>query len=150
MWSYGHRNVQGLAFDAQGNLWASEFGQDSVDELNKIKAGANYGWPRFEGLGGGRKFTDPEQTWDVAEASPSGLTFAKGSLWMAALRGERLWQVRLKNGKAVKQTPYFVGDYGRMRTVARAPDGTLWLTTSNRDGRGNPARQDDRILQVRP
>ena len=150
VWSYGHRNVQGLAFDPRGNLWASEFGSDEFDELNKIESGANYGWPRVEGTGGGRKLTDPQQTWAVADASPSGLAFADGYLWMAALQGERLWRVRLKGGAAVDQTPYFVGDYGRMRTIARAPDGTLWLTTSNRDGRGDPVTDDDRILQVRP
>ncbi|MDE0777691.1 PQQ-dependent sugar dehydrogenase [Nocardioides sp.] len=153
IWTLGHRNVQGLAFDERGNLWASEFGQDAFDELNKITAGANYGWPEVEGTGGPdapRRFTDPQQTWDVAEASPSGLAYADGFLWMAALRGERLWRVKLKGGRAVNQTPYFVGDYGRMRTIARAPDGTLWLTTSNRDGRGDPAEEDDRILRVRP
>ncbi|CAN5381962.1 PQQ-dependent sugar dehydrogenase [soil metagenome] len=150
VWSYGHRNVQGLAFDDRGTLWASEFGQDAFDELNKIEAGANYGWPQVEGTGGGRKLTDPQQTWDVADASPSGLAFADGYLWMAALRGERLWRVRVKGGRAVKPTPYFVGEYGRMRTIARAPDGTLWLTTSNRDGRGEPAEDDDQILQLRP
>ncbi|MGA8846152.1 MAG: PQQ-dependent sugar dehydrogenase [Nocardioides sp.] len=150
VWSYGHRNVQGLAFDQRGDLWASEFGGDLVDELNKVEPGANYGWPRVEGPGGGRKLTDPQQTWAVADASPSGLAYADGYLWMAALQGERLWRVRLKGGEAVDQTPYFVGSYGRMRTIARAPDGTLWLTTSNRDGRGDPVADDDRILHVRP
>lgn len=153
VWSYGHRNVQGLAFDDRGSLWASEFGQDRFDELNRIRSGADYGWPRVEGKGGPeapRGLTDPVQTWDVAEASPSGLAHVDGSLWMAALRGERLWQVELRRGRAVGRTPYFVGDYGRMRSIALAPDGTLWVTTSNRDGRGDPAARDDRILQVRP
>ncbi len=150
VWTYGHRNVQGLAFDDRGTLWASEFGQDRFDELNKITGGANYGWPQVEGVGGGRRLTDPQQTWDVAQASPSGLAFADGSLWMGALRGERLWRVKVRKGRAVDQKAYFVGDYGRMRTVVRAPDGTLWVTTSNRDGRGDPADGDDRILRVRP
>ncbi|WP_323791797.1 PQQ-dependent sugar dehydrogenase [Nocardioides sp.] len=150
VWSYGHRNVQGLAFDDRDNLWASEFGQDDVDELNKITGGADYGWPGVEGPGGSKRQTDPQQTWDVAEASPSGLAFANGNLWMAALRGERVWRVRLKGGKAVDQKSFFVGDYGRLRTIATAPDGTLWVTTSNRDGRGDPADSDDRILQLRP
>ena len=67
---------------------------------------------------------------------------------MASLRGERLWRVTLQGDRALDQTAFFVGDYGRMRTVALAPDGTLWLTTSNRDGRGVPEADDDRILQV--
>lgn len=153
VWSEGHRNVQGLAFDRRGNLWASEFGQDAFDELNRITAGGNYGWPQVEGEGGPdspRRFTDPQQTWSTDEASPSGLAFADGDLWMAALRGERLWQVELRGDRAVGRTPHFVGDYGRMRTIALAPDGTLWVTTSNRDGRGDPGEEDDRILQVRP
>jgi len=149
VWSWGHRNVQGLAFDDRDRLWASEFGQDAFDELNLIESGANYGWPRVEGTGGEPDFVDPQQTWDVADASPSGLTFADGSLWMASLRGERLWRVPVRGGRAVDPTAFFVGDYGRMRTVALAPDGTLWLTTSNRDGRGVPAGNDDRILQVK-
>ena len=150
VWTYGHRNVQGLALDSRGTLWASEFGQDRFDELNKIVAGDNYGWPQVEGTGGGKKLTDPQQTWDVDDASPSGLAFADGSLWMGALKGERLWRIQLKGGRAVKQTAYFVGDHGRLRTVATAPDGTLWVTTSNRDGRGDPSPGDDKILQIRP
>ncbi|MGA8256387.1 MAG: PQQ-dependent sugar dehydrogenase [Nocardioides sp.] len=148
VYSWGHRNIQGLAFDGGDRLWASEFGQDTFDELNRIEAGSNYGWPQVEGTGGEPDFVDPQQTWDVAEASPSGLAFADGSLWMASLRGERLWRVTLKGKRAVASKAFFVGDYGRMRTVALAPDGTLWLTTSNRDGRGVPQAGDDQILQI--
>ncbi|MEO5663103.1 MAG: PQQ-dependent sugar dehydrogenase, partial [Nocardioides sp.] len=90
IWSLGHRNVQGLAFDETGQLWASEFGDQTFDELNRVTAGANYGWPEVEGGGGEPDFVDPVQTWSTAEASPSGLAFADGSLWMAALRGQRV------------------------------------------------------------
>lgn len=152
--TYGHRNVQGLAFDDQGILWASEFGQDRFDELNRIRPGDNYGWPQVEGKGttadDAAGYTDPQQVWEPDDASPSGLAYADGYLWMAALNGERLWRVELKGKKAVDPQPFFVGDYGRMRTIAVAPDGTLWLTTSNRDGRGEPRPGDDRILQVTP
>ena len=150
VFSYGHRNVQGLAFDDDGRLWASEFGQDAFDELNLVEAGDNYGWPAVEGEGGEPTYVDPQQTWATDDASPSGLAFADGSLWMAALQGERLWRVRLDGARAVDQTPFFVGEYGRMRTIALAPDGTLWLTTSNRDDRGVPQPGDDRILRIRP
>ncbi|CAN5715528.1 PQQ-dependent sugar dehydrogenase [soil metagenome] len=150
VWSYGHRNVQGLAFDDDGRLWASEFGQDTFDELNLIRKGRDYGWPAVEGAGGEPDHTDPERTWATDDASPSGLAYVDGTLWMGALRGERLWQIPLRGATTKKPTAYFIGDYGRMRTVALAPDGTLWVTTSNRDGRGDPRSGDDRILQVRP
>lgn len=149
VWTLGHRNIQGLAFTEDGDLWASEFGQDEADELNRIEAGDNYGWPQVEGRGGPARFTDPVHQWATDEASPSGLAYAEGSLWMAALRGRRLWQIPIReDGSAGRPRAHFVGDLGRLRTVEAAPDGTLWLTTSNRDGRGDPADQDDRILVV--
>lgn len=148
VWTLGHRNVQGLAFDAEGRLWASEFGADALDELNLIEAGNDYGWPAVEGPGEG--FTDPHLVWQTSEASPSGLAFGDGKLWMAALRGERLWRVTVEDGRATAPQAFFLGEYGRMRSVAVAPDGRLWVTTSNRDGRGDPAAQDDRILVVAP
>ena len=150
IWTWGHRNVQGLAFDDNGNLWASEFGQDTFDELNLIEKGRNYGWPEVEGVGGEPGLRDPQVTWSTDEASPSGLAFVGGRLWLAALRGERLWRVDVKGQKAGKEKGFFVGRYGRVRTVVPAPDGNLWVTTSNHDGRGSPAPQDDRILLVRP
>ncbi|UVT27384.1 PQQ-dependent sugar dehydrogenase [Rhodococcus pyridinivorans] len=152
VYSLGHRNVQGLAFDDRGRLWASEFGQNDVDELNLVTAGANYGWPVTEGAGGSDEFVDPVLTWPVSQASPSGLAWFDGSLWMAGLRGERLWRIDIPDtdvqDTAVTATDFFVGEYGRLRTVVAAPDGSLWLTTSNRDGRGSPAGDDDRILRI--
>ncbi|QCW52578.1 PQQ-dependent sugar dehydrogenase [Nocardioides dongxiaopingii] len=150
VYSYGHRNVQGLAFDDQGRLWASEFGDQESDELNLIRPGGNYGWPEVEGTGGAPEYVDPLQTWDTDEASPSGLAHADGTLWMAALKGERLWRVRIDGRRAVDPQAFFIGRYGRMRTVAVAPDGALWVTTSNRDGRGTPAADDDQVLRVTP
>jgi glucose/arabinose dehydrogenase len=150
VWSLGHRNVQGLAFDETGQLWASEFGDQTFDELNRIAPGANYGWPEFEGRGGGPDFVDPLLTWSTEDASPSGLAFADGNLWMAALRGQRLWQIPLDGETPGKPVGLFTGDYGRIRTVVTTPDGDLWVATSNRDGRGIPADADDRILLVSP
>jgi glucose/arabinose dehydrogenase len=150
VWSFGHRNVQGLAF-VDGQLWASEFGQSTYDELNRVDAGANYGWPVHEGTGGAAEgYTDPQATWGTDVASPSGLAYAGGALWMAALRGNRLWKIPVSGQSAGQPEAYFVGAYGRMRTVVVAPDGNLWLTTSNHDGRGAPADDDDRILVVSP
>jgi glucose/arabinose dehydrogenase len=150
IWSYGHRNVQGLAFDDTGRLWASEFGQNTFDELNLIRKGRNYGWPMVEGQGGGKGLVDPQVVWDTDVASPSGLAFLDGRLWLASLRGERLWRIDVAGNKASKPTDFFVGEYGRMRTVVVAPDGRLWLTTSNLDGRGDPREGDDQILIVEP
>jgi len=148
VWTMGHRNVQGLAFDDRGRLWASEFGQDTWDELNLIDRSRNYGWPRVEGRGGGEDYRDPFVQWRTSEASPSGLAFHEGSLWMASLRGARLWQVPVTGNGTGRPRDWFVGDYGRLRTVVVAPNGNLWVTTSNRDGRGDPAAEDDRILEV--
>ncbi len=150
VWTLGHRNVQGLAFDNRDRLWASEFGSSEFDELNRIRSGGNYGWPEVEGRGGEGSFVQPEVVWRTSEASPSGLAWLDGFLWMASLRGERLWQVDATGEQATDPTAFFVGEYGRLRTVAVAPDDRLWVTTSNRDGRGDPAAEDDRILLVEP
>lgn len=150
VWSLGHRNVQGLAFDETGRLWASEFGDQTFDELNLVTAGANYGWPEVEGRGGGPAFVDPLLTWSTEDASPSGLAFADGTLWMAALRGEGLWQIPLDGDRPGEPVALLTGDYGRIRTVVTTPDGDLWVATSNRDGRGTPVEADDRVLHLSP
>ncbi|MBO9520071.1 MAG: PQQ-dependent sugar dehydrogenase [Nocardioidaceae bacterium] len=155
VWSFGHRNVQGLAFDNGARLWASEFGQDAWDELNLIQPGKNYGWPEVEGRGDDGRFVNPQQVWRTDEASPSGLAFTpgagdRGRLWLASLRGERLWRIDVAGPRSRNPKAFFVGRYGRMRTVVVAPDGNLWVATSNRDGRGDPADGDDRILLVSP
>jgi glucose/arabinose dehydrogenase len=150
VWTLGHRNVQGLAFDDAGRLWASEFGQNTWDELNLIEKGTNYGWPDVEGRGSVARYRNPQVVWRTSEASPSGLAFLDGHLWLASLRGQRLWRIDLDGPRASHPADFFVGKYGRMRTVVVAPDGNLWVSTSNRDGRGDPVGGDDRILLVRP
>ncbi len=150
VWTMGHRNVQGLAFDGDGQLWATEFGENTWDELNRIDKARNYGWPLEEGKGGDPAYRNPFVQWRTSEASPSGLAYLDGSLWAGALRGGRLWQVPVTDGGTGRPQDWFVGDYGRLRTVVAAPDGHLWVTTSNRDGRGEPGPQDDRILVVDP
>ncbi|MEU4891733.1 PQQ-dependent sugar dehydrogenase [Streptomyces sp. NPDC044780] len=149
VYSWGHRNVQGLAWDEDKRLWASEFGQDTWDELNLIEPGKNYGWPKAEGKAGEKSFVDPVEQWKPKDASPSGIAFAEGSIWMAGLRGERLWRIPLKGDKsAAKPQSFLDGKYGRLRSLVAADDGGLWLTTSNTDGRGKPGGQDDRILRL--
>ncbi|BEL04163.1 PQQ-dependent sugar dehydrogenase [Actinoplanes sichuanensis] len=151
VYSLGHRNPQGLAWDAQGRLYAAEFGQNTWDEVNQIVAGGNYGWPTVEGNSSDTRFRNPIVVWSTAQASPSGAAIDGQTLYVAALRGQRLWSVPLNGaGGAGTPTGLLQGQYGRLRTVERAPDGALWVTTSNRDGRGTPAAADDRILRFPP
>ncbi|MYS95579.1 MULTISPECIES: PQQ-dependent sugar dehydrogenase [Streptomyces] len=150
VYSYGHRNVQGLAWDAKQRLFASEFGQDTWDELNAIKPGDNYGWPEAEGRSDDSGFHNPVEQWTTAEASPSGIAYAEGSVWMAGLRGKRLWRIPLNGTEASAEPQAFLeGEYGRLRTVVPAGGDRLWLVTSNTDGRGSPKDGDDRILELR-
>ncbi len=150
VWSLGHRNVQGLAFDAEGRLFASEFGQNTWDELNLIRRGGNYGWPVVEGTANRAGYVDPLRQWPTSQASPSGIAVAQGAVWMAALRGQRLWRVPLTGSGTATGTPtaFFSGMLGRLRTVAAAPDGSLWLVTSTTDGRQAPRRGGDRVLRL--
>lgn len=152
VYSLGHRNVEGLAFDEQGRLWACEFGDDKFDELNLIEPGENYGWPEVEGTADGNEYVDPVAVWTPDEASPSGISYWRGSLWMAALAGETLWEIPLDGaeaGQVGQPIARLEGEYGRLRNVVPAPGGeALLLATSNTDGRGDPAPSDDRILRV--
>ncbi|GAA3390550.1 PQQ-dependent sugar dehydrogenase [Streptomyces roseoviridis] len=150
VYSYGHRNVQGLAWDGEGRLWAAEFGQNTWDELNLIRPGRNYGWPEAEGRAGRSGFTDPVAQWPTSEASPSGIAYARGAIWMAGLRGERLWRVPLSGAERSGEPRAFLsGEYGRLRTVLATAGGSrLWLVTSETDTRGTPGPDDDRILRL--
>lgn len=149
VWSYGHRNVQGIAWDSGGQPWATEFGQSSFDELNLIRKGANYGWPIVEGVGRRDGFEDPAVTWRTDEASPSGLAIVDDIAYVGALRGQRLWQVPLRGERAGESIATLDGSLGRLRSVAVAPGGdALLVTTSNRDGRGSPRDGDDRVVRV--
>ena len=149
-WSYGHRNVEGLAFDGAGRLWATEFGDQEADELNLVRPGRNYGWPRVEGRSEDRGLTSPAATWSPTSAcSPAGVAVAGSTAFVGALQGRCLFGVPLTGTDAGRPKAWFAGDHGRLRTVALAPDRTLWVTTSNTDGRVEPGRDDDRILRFR-
>lgn len=145
VYSYGHRNPQGIAWDDDGTMYSAEFGADTWDELNRIEPGGNYGWPDAEGAVHRGGFIDPVQQWHPADASPSGIAVAGGSIWIANLRGERLREVPL--GDLGSSTEHLVGEEGRLRLVAPAPDGSLWILTNNTDGNGRPGPVDDRILR---
>ncbi|MEV1054779.1 PQQ-dependent sugar dehydrogenase [Streptomyces sp. NPDC049887] len=153
VYSYGHRNVQGLAWDSRKRLWASEFGQNTWDELNLIEPGKNYGWPEAEGRAGRSGLVDPVAQWRTQEASPSGIAYAAGSIWMAGLRGERLWRIPLAGTEPSAEPQAFLEEeYGRLRTVlpveGAAGGRDVWLVTSETDNRGTPAAGDDRILRL--
>ena len=148
-WSYGHRNIEGLAFDARGRLWATEFGEQDADELNLIVKGKNYGWPEAEGRSGNDDFVNPKLTWrPTSTSSPAGLAIARSTAFVAALRGQCLFAVTLDGNGVGKSSEHFTEDFGRIRNVVVAPDGDLWMTTSNTDGRTEPGNDDDQILRV--
>ena len=120
VFSLGHRNVQGLAFDEQDRLWACEFGSQELGRAEPDRAtGNNYGWPLVEGSGEGDGLTNPKVVWGTDEASPSGLAYWQGELWMAGLRGERLWEIPVDGTDTGEPVGHFEGDYGRLRTRGR-------------------------------
>lgn len=147
VWTYGHRNIEGLAFDG-GKLWSTEFGAQTWDELNLIERGQNYGWPLAEGSSGENGFVRPVSQWHPEDCSPGSVCVTRQNTWVPALQGECLWAVPLTGEVAGRQVRWLAGEYGRLRTAQLAPDGAMWVTTSNKDGRGDPAAGDDRILRV--
>lgn len=155
VYSYGHRNPQGLAWDNDGRLWATEHGRSGLasgyDELNLIEAGANYGWPVIqgdeteEGMRTPIIHSGPDTTW-----APAGLAHADGTLFWGGLRGEALYEARIEENSAELAETHFENKFGRIRSVAIGPDNALYFTTSNTDGRGSPKRGDDKLIRVAP
>nr|WSX75465.1 PQQ-dependent sugar dehydrogenase [Streptomyces sp. NBC_00899] len=151
VYSYGHRNPQGMVFDRNGRLWEAEFGNSAYDELNLIKPGNDYGWPTCEGTCSTSGMTNPKATWPVDQASPSGITIVRNVIYMAALRGERLWRIPISGDteNVGAASSYYVGTYGRLRTVSKVPGvDQFWLTTTNSDNNGGAADGADKILRV--
>lgn len=146
VYSYGHRNPQGLAWSEDGTMYATEFGQNTWDELNVITAGANYGWPDVEGIDEKSGYVVPVQQWATSDASPSGIAYDKGLLYIANLRGEMVRMVPTADLASSKEL--YKKEYGRIRDVTVSPDGEVWFVTNNTDGRGSPVEGDDRILSV--
>ena len=146
VYSYGHRNPQGMAWAADGTMFATEFGQNTWDELNIITPGANYGWPIVEGIADREGFVNPVQQWQPTSASPSGMAYSGGTLFIANLRGQVLRLVPVSDPTTF--TDHYSREYGRIRDVTVSPDGALWFVTNNTDGRGDPGPEDDRILEV--
>ena len=158
VYSYGHRNPQGLAWHPQtGQLYATEHGASGNDELNLIEAGQNYGWPEVQGRNHG-SFRAPLAVYSPAIA-PTGATWYtgavippwRGSLLFTTLRGTHLRRVTVDATdprRITAQKELFDDRYGRLRDVQQGPDGQLYVLTSNRDGRGDPDADDDRVLRI--
>lgn len=155
VYSYGHRNAQGLAWDSQGNLWSSEHGRSvggsGFDEINRIAPGGNYGWPDSQGdeVAKGTIAPTRHSTADVTWA-PADIAYLDSRLFIPGLRGETLYVAALTNGNITGWLQAFVGDFGRLRTIAVGPDGLLYLLTSNQDGRGTPGTGDDKLIRINP
>lgn len=155
VYSYGHRNPQGLAWDNAGNLWATEHGRSGVlsgyDEVNRIEPGANYGWPDIQGDETRASMETPkvnsgtDETW-----APSGTTFWDGHLLFAGLRGQALYDATVDGINVTAVVAHFADQFGRLRTVHIGPDGNIYVLTNNRDGRGTPQANDDKIIRINP
>jgi glucose/arabinose dehydrogenase len=152
VWSYGHRNPEGLAIDAQGRLWEQEFGNNVMDETNLIVRGGNYGWPACEGTTGTCNtpgFLPPKQTYPVSEGSCAGITVVRGVLYVACERGSRLYRAVISGDALTNVQQFFVGTYGRIRSVEPAPDGGLWMATSNGGDKDSiPHNSNNQIFHV--
>lgn len=157
VWSLGHRNPQGLAFDDRGRLWATEHGPSGLrsgrDEVNRIRRGADYGWPHVTGPDTSGDRVPPVLHSGAHTWAPAGLAVEGSSLFFGGLRGSSLYEVRgalQEGGSEVRLLAHFRGEYGRIRPVRLGPEGRIWFGTSNRDGRGSPAPADDRLIRVDP
>ncbi len=161
VYSYGHRNPQGIDWHpVSGDLWATEHGDIGNDEVNRIVAGGNYGWPVIEGSGMMPGMMTPALSFSPAIA-PSGASFYVGQampgfrndLFFATLRGEHLHRVRFDPAdpsRVLADERLLEGRFGRLRDVVTGPDGALYVCTNNRDGRGSIGADDDRIIRLIP
>jgi len=160
IYSYGHRNPQGLDWHpATGDLWASEHGATGNDEINVVEGGANYGWPLIQGNETLPGMREPITFYNPAIA-PSGASFYRGqrfpqftnNLFVATLRGTLLLRLRLDPSarRLIGQERLLEGQFGRLRDVVTGPDGYVYFCTNNRDGRGDPTSDDDRIARLVP
>ena len=148
-YSYGHRNPQGLAWDSSDRLWETEHGNNATDELNLIIKGNNYGWPATTGNQTRSGMQSPFAQSGAETWAPAGAAFLNGNLFYGGLKGQALFELRTENENAII-TKHFLQEYGRIRDVALGPDNFLYITTSNRDGRGNPGNDDDKIIRIDP
>jgi len=148
VYSFGHRNPQGLAWDDKGRLWATEHGSSAFDELNLIEPGKNYGWPSIRGDEKAQGLVSPVLHSGTDTWAPTGIAYFEGSLFFAGLRGQGLFEVTVNGEPALRR--HLDRDFGRLRDSVAGPDNYLYILTSNRDGRGAPNEDDDRIIRINP
>lgn len=155
VYSYGHRNPQGLTWDSSGRLWETEHGPSGTwpdccqDELNRIEIGKNYGWPDSVGDSVKPGVVGPVKHSGRDTWAPSGMAFLDDSIYFVGLRGNLLMKAKI-NGDNVTLSEYFKGEFGRLRDVVVGPDELLYVLTNNTDGRGRQTEGDDKILVVNP
>lgn len=155
VYSLGHRNPQGLAWDTNGALWETEHGPSGLstgyDEINRIEKGKNYGWPLIRGEEKREGFVSPvlqsggRDTW-----APAGLAYKNGSLFFTGLRGEALYEAKINTDNTVSLTVHYKKEFGRLRAITVGPDGALYISTSNKDGRGRAKDGDDKLIRILP
>jgi glucose/arabinose dehydrogenase len=155
VWSYGHRNPQGLAWDTEGRLWSTEHGRSGIqsgfDEVNLIERGGNYGWPNIQGGETSEGMIAPlAHSGSTTTWAPASAAYLDGSLYFGGLRGEALYEAVIEGDRVARIIPHLRGELGRIREVVAGPDGLLTITTSNTDGRGRAREGDDSIIQVNP
>ena len=150
IWSSGHRNVQGIAWDKAKKMYAGEANQKKTGELNVIQKGRNYGWPKADGAAADARFTDPVVSWPVEDSSCAGVAVLETMVATACLQGQRVWMVDVTGNGTLLGRPRAVltGEYGRLRGLVAAPDGSFWVTTSNQEEGGDPGPDDDRIIRL--
>ncbi|MBO0868901.1 MAG: PQQ-dependent sugar dehydrogenase, partial [Micromonosporaceae bacterium] len=148
----GLHDPQGLAWDPSKRLYASDYSQDAWSEVNQVQPGKNYGWPTVVGAVHNASYVDPIAQWRPVEGACAGTAVAEEILITACLDGTRLYALQLTTGGTVlgAPQPLLKGDFGRLRSIAKAPDGSLWVATSNKDGKGTPGPDDDRIVRFIP
>ncbi|MBL7015806.1 MAG: PQQ-dependent sugar dehydrogenase [Nitrosopumilus sp.] len=151
IYSLGHRNPQGMTWDDDGNLFVAEFGPEKNDEINLIQAGKNYGWPEQQ-CSGNESFVDAIICYDPS-IEPGGILFYSGdsldfesSFIMASMRAANLYQVDFEEGLSSQKS--ILSGIGRVRDVVQGPDGSLYVITSNTDGKGFPDSMDDKLLRI--
>ena len=149
VYSYGHRNPQGITWSPTGIMYASEHGQSKNDEINIITRGGNYGWPTYEGNNTATGYIMPLRAYTELTLAPSGIAYYQGALYVAGLRGSQLRKIALSgDGKSITGEKATFTQLGRIREVVEH-NGYLYITTSNRDGRGVPQSGDDKIIRIK-
>jgi glucose/arabinose dehydrogenase len=150
VWSSGHRNVQGLTWDKTKRMFATENSQPKFSELNVVVKGKDYGWPKADGKAGDAGLADPLVAWPAAASSCGGVASFETTVATACLLGKRLYLLNVTGNGTVLGTPQelLTDKFGRLRALVAAPDGSLWVSTSNQEDAGEPDPEDDRLIRL--